>query len=156
MCIWQGLNHDRGTANVCSSTNTVYNYGYRDPAGSFRSILAYNCLSGQCDNNAGGGCTRVQRFSNTANTYNGKAIGTPEANNAQKINDVKDIVAGYYSTVNNPETPSTTTSTSSSMTSARTTTSECGINHFISASCTMSKHFLYLDFPSCIPPLSPS
>ena len=43
-----GLNHDRGTKEACSSSN--YNYGYRDPNAAFRSIMAYNCKSGQCDN----------------------------------------------------------------------------------------------------------
>lgn len=50
-----GCQHDRGTANKCFSTDT--SYGYRDPQARFRTVLAYNCASGQCDGNSGGGCT---------------------------------------------------------------------------------------------------
>jgi len=92
-----GCNHDKGTSNACSNSN--YNYGWRDPQAQFRSILAYNCNSGQCDNNAGGGCTRVQRFSNPNYLYNGKAIGSPEHDNARRINDVKATIAAYYTSV---------------------------------------------------------
>jgi hypothetical protein len=89
-----GCNHDKGTKSQCTSSN--YNYGWRDPNARFRSILAYNCVSGQCDNNAGGGCTRVQRFSNSKFLYNGSPIGSALHDNARQINDVKAIVAGYY------------------------------------------------------------
>ena len=92
-----GCNHDKGTKDACSSSAT--NYGYRDPSADFRSILAYNCASGQCDENAGGGCTRVQRFSNPYNLYNGKIIGDTSTNNAKKINDVKATIAAYYAHV---------------------------------------------------------
>ena len=73
-----------------------YQYGYRDPAASFRSILAYNCASGECDSNAGGGCTRVQMFSQPNYLYNGAAIGTATEDNARKINDEAATVAAYY------------------------------------------------------------
>merc|ERR1712157_13882 len=55
-----GCEHDKGTSSACSSN--AYNYGYRDPQANFRSVMAYNCASGQCDGNAGGGCTRAQRL----------------------------------------------------------------------------------------------
>jgi len=90
-----GCNHDRGTSNQCSTTN--YNYGYRDPDAGFRSILAYNCRTNQCDYNKGGGsCTRVQRFSNDEFLYNGKAIGNSEADNARQHSDVFATVSTYY------------------------------------------------------------
>jgi len=89
-----GCNHDRGTTRACSSTS--YNYGYRDPDGQFRSIMGYNCRTGQCDQIKKNGCTRVQRVSNPDITYQGKAIGTATANNAKRINDVRKIVAQYY------------------------------------------------------------
>ena len=91
-----GCLHDLGTSNACSSSN--YNYGYRDPNAGFRTTLAYNCNSGQCDNNAGGGCTRVQRYStpNPSVTYNGLPVGTATADNVRQINDVRVEVAGYY------------------------------------------------------------
>lgn len=89
-----GCSHDKGTSNACSSS--AYNYGWRDPNARFRSILAYNCVSGQCDSNAGGGCPRVQRFSNTKSLFNGSPIGSAQHNNARRINDVKAVVAGYF------------------------------------------------------------
>lgn len=92
-----GCNHDKGTSNACSSS--AYQYGYRDPNANFRSIMAYNCNAGQCDNNAGGSCARVQRFSNTFENYpdnTGLPIGTPETDNARHINEVKATIAGYF------------------------------------------------------------
>ncbi len=88
-----GCYHDRGTSNDCTSNS--YNYGYRDPDASFRTILAYSCASGQCDNNKGGGCTRIPRFSNPNYTWGGKALGSATANNARQINDVLKEIAGY-------------------------------------------------------------
>jgi hypothetical protein len=98
-----GLNHDRGTSGACGNSN--YNYGYRDPAADFRSILAYNCNSGQCDNNQGGGCTRVQRFSNPNFAHNDKPIGTATEDNARKINNIKATVATYHTTVTPTQPP---------------------------------------------------
>ena len=108
----QGCNHDLGTKNACSTTN--YNYAWRDPNAEFRSILGYNCRTDQCDGIASGGCTRVQRFSNVQNTFNGKAIGSSQANNARKINDVLPTVEAYYQpTVVVPTEPPTSSPTSS-------------------------------------------
>ena len=89
----QGCNHDKGTTNACSST--AINYGWRDPSAGFRSILAYNCATGQCDNMPKAGCPRVQRFSNNVNLYNGKAMGSPQHDNACQINSVKSTIAAY-------------------------------------------------------------
>eukprot|EP00551_Chaetoceros_affinis_P008776 CAMPEP_0203665366 /NCGR_PEP_ID=MMETSP0090-20130426/2585_1 /ASSEMBLY_ACC=CAM_ASM_001088 /TAXON_ID=426623 /ORGANISM="Chaetoceros affinis, Strain CCMP159" /LENGTH=794 /DNA_ID=CAMNT_0050528883 /DNA_START=316 /DNA_END=2697 /DNA_ORIENTATION=- len=102
-----GCLHDRGTEDECSSGG--YNYGYRDPSANFRTVLAYNCVSGQCDNNAGGGCSRIPRFSNPNFTYNNAALGTSSIDNARAINDVRVEVAGYYTHVN-PQTPAPTPS----------------------------------------------
>jgi len=102
-----GALHDRGTSSDCSSTG--YHFGYRDPDAGFRSILAYSCTKGQCDNNKGGGsCTRVQRFSNDEFLYNGKAIGNSRADNARQHSDVFAAVSAYYeckdSSTNTPTT----------------------------------------------------
>jgi len=94
--VLQGCNHDRGAKNACASDLTNFNYGFRDPSANFRSILAYNCASGQCDGNAGGGCSRVQRFSNDEYLYNSQPIGSASEDNARKINEVAATVAGYY------------------------------------------------------------
>merc|ERR550539_1600971 len=94
-----GLQHDRGTSGVCN--NVGYSYGYRDPSANFRSILAYNCVSGQCDNNAGNGCTRIIRFSNpSAEGHNNQPVGDAFNDNSRRINDVRATVAAYYTHVN--------------------------------------------------------
>ena len=102
-----GAHHDRGTTNTCG--NSDYRYGYRDPAGQYRSILAYSCATGQCDNNPGGSCTRSQFFSHPDPTgWNGKPAGYSsgdplgETNNAKKINDSAAIIAGFYDDPTNP------------------------------------------------------
>lgn len=95
-----GCHHDRGTTSSCTSSN--HNFGWRDPQASFRSILAYNCVSGQCDNNSGGGCPRVMRFSNPTFPYNGSPIGNSQNNNAKVLNDNSAVVAGYYSSTPAP------------------------------------------------------
>jgi len=92
-----GLHHDRGTKRSCSDNQNYY-YGYRNPDGQFRSIMAYGCKTGQCDNNKKNGCTRVQRFSNPNFKYQGKAIGDAGNDCARKLNEVRGIVAGYFPT----------------------------------------------------------
>jgi len=115
-----GCNHDHGTTNACSKTAS--NYGYRDPAGQFRSIMGYNCRTGQCDQIAKSGCPRVQRVSNPDITYLGKPIGTKTANNAKRINDVRKIVAQYYdSAVPTTKAPTTQAPTTAAPTTAPST-----------------------------------
>ncbi|KAL7551468.1 hypothetical protein ACHAWF_016769 [Thalassiosira exigua] len=101
-----GCNHDRGSSDECS--NGGYNFGWRDPQANFRSILAYDCKRGQCDDNQGGGeCTRVQRFSNPNYLYNGKAMGSDKHDNARQINNVRFEVADYYVGSRSPTTSPT-------------------------------------------------
>jgi len=88
-----GSNHDRGASSRCGKDGI--NYGYRDPNARFRSIMAYSCRSGQCDNNAGGGCARVQQFSSASHRYNGHKIGDQENDNASHINNVAAQVAAF-------------------------------------------------------------
>merc|ERR1712157_427500 len=92
-----GCNHDKGTTNTCSN-QAVYNYGYRDPQARFRSVMAYGCRTGQCDNNAGGYCTRAQMFSTPDIQYNGLPIGAADVDNARRINEKRVEVAGYLPT----------------------------------------------------------
>ncbi len=94
-----GLNHDRGTSYNCHSKK--YYFGYRDPQARFRTIMAYNCRSGQCDNNPGGDCTRIQRFSNPHHTFNGLPVGNAKNDNVRKINNVRFEVAQYFPHVEN-------------------------------------------------------
>ena len=58
-----GCKHDRGTENECDKDGL--GYGYREKNSMFRDIMAHDCKSGQCDDNAGISCPRIQRFSNT-------------------------------------------------------------------------------------------
>ena len=99
----QGCEHDKGQENACSKAD--YNYGYRDKQAQFRSILAYNCETGQCDGISKKNCPRVQRFSNNEFLYEGKAMGNSRTDNARQMNNVKDTVAGYY-TAPTPPSPS--------------------------------------------------
>merc|ERR1719145_202403 len=92
-----GCNHDKGTTNTCSN-QAVYAYGYRDPQARFRSVMAYGCRTGQCDNNAGGYCTRAQMFSTPDIQYNGLPIGAADVDNARRINEKRVEVAGYLPT----------------------------------------------------------
>ena len=91
-----GCNHDKGTTDTCNQPE--YNYGYRDPQARFRSVMAYGCKTGQCDNNAGGYCTRVQMFSSKDIQYNGMPIGASDIDNARRINEKRVEVAGYFPT----------------------------------------------------------
>ena len=112
-----GCYHDVGTSSACDTTN--FNYGYRDPQASFRTILAYNCQMGQCDNMPKSGCSRTQRFSNPNQiTSTGSPWGAANANNAQHINNVAAAVSGWYP----PTTPTTTTSTTTTTAEPTTTT----------------------------------
>lgn len=93
----QGCLHDRGTSNQCVSSHpNSYNFGYRDPTGTYRSILSYNCVSGQCDNNPGGGCGRAPVFSGPDNTFNGYQMGDAQNDNRRQINEVSAEIAGYF------------------------------------------------------------
>jgi hypothetical protein len=103
-----GVTHDKGTTNTCTSSD--YRYGFRDPNANYRSILAYSCATGQCDNMPKSGCTRQQFFSTPVQAdwlYNGQrqgwapgeagwGAGVGETNNAKKINDVAAHIAGFY------------------------------------------------------------
>ena len=93
-----GLNHDVGTMGRCDSHPNSYNYAYRDPDGSFRTIMAYYCRTTQCDNNKANGCTRIQRFSTPLLTYEttGKKLGTVKADNARVLNENRYEVANFF------------------------------------------------------------
>ncbi len=109
-----GLSHDRGTANACNDKGR-YNYGYRDPNANFRTIMAYNCKSTQCDNIKGDTCTRIGRFASSNLTFNGLATGTATEDAARVINEISPEVARYFRSVDSP-TQSPTASASRSST----------------------------------------
>ena len=71
-----GLNHDKGTSGSCGGTDS--RFGFRQPNTNYRSILAYGCSTGQCDNMPSGSCTRQQFFSTGNPTdwmFNGQRQG---------------------------------------------------------------------------------
>jgi hypothetical protein len=94
------LNHDRGTESACNSSLTSFNYGYRAPDATFRSIMAYECKTTECDKMPKTGCTRVQRFSNTQFLYNGKPMGNTLNDNAKHFNSLRSVVASHYPAMN--------------------------------------------------------
>lgn len=86
-----GLEHDR--ANRKSIPAESFAYGYQDPSGAFRTIMAYadGCPAP---------CPRVGRFSNADILFNGRPLGVPigeaqEADNAQALANVVREVAAY-------------------------------------------------------------
>ena len=89
-----GCNHDRGTENECHKHGL--GYGYREKNSMFRDIMAYNCKTGQCDDNAGHSCSRIQRFSNTYFEYKGHLIGDERNNCAHRINSNVYTVASFF------------------------------------------------------------
>lgn len=90
-----GCQHDQGSLDKCDTTD--YNFGYRDPNGFFRTVLAYDCVNGECDHKYGWGCSRIPRFSNSNMNYtwHGRAHGSATEDNVRQINDVIAEVAGY-------------------------------------------------------------
>jgi hypothetical protein len=93
------MNHDRGSERACNKT-TKFNYGYRSPDATFRSIMAYDCKVGECDNMPKTGCPRVQRFSNTQFLYNGLPMGSVLHDNAKQFNSLRSMVSSYYPAMN--------------------------------------------------------
>lgn len=93
----QGLHHDPQTA-AGSSSVFPYAYGYQDPLGDFRTIMAYNCP---------GGCVRVNHFSNPDILYNGEPTGEETASdNARAIDATAAVVAGFRQSVTVSKSPS--------------------------------------------------
>ena len=68
----------------------------KDPDAQFRTIMSSDCATGKCDNLPKAGCTRIQRFSNPALTYESKSIGLSNANNARQLNEQRFNVCNYY------------------------------------------------------------
>jgi len=82
----QGLHHDPATAGGSSSV-FPYAFGYQDPFGDFRTIMAYNCP---------GGCVRVNHFSNPDILFNGEPTGdASQSNNARALDETASVVASF-------------------------------------------------------------
>lgn len=89
-----GAYHDRATHNHCDRSG--YKYGYKDPDADFRTIMSYDCRANKCDNLPKNNCQRIQRFSNTVHSYNGKAAGDENNNVARLINERAAKAAAYF------------------------------------------------------------
>jgi hypothetical protein len=84
----KGSHHDPVAAGG-SAALYDYSYGYQDPAGQFRTVMAYNCP---------GGCTRYQYFSNPNVTFQstGKPTGVvDQTDNARSLNQAAPIAAAW-------------------------------------------------------------
>ncbi|MFT4517639.1 MAG: hypothetical protein ACI9JM_000016 [Halioglobus sp.] len=80
----QGVTHDPDNAG---SSVFSYAYGYQEPFGSFRTVMAYNCPTG---------CTRINHFSNPSVFYNGLPTGIEDyTDNARAIDATAATVAGF-------------------------------------------------------------
>jgi len=88
----QGAHHD--PANASGAVLYPYAYGYQDPNGAFRTVMAYNCP---------GGCTRVGLFSRGDNPVYGLDTGIPGlAENARVIDQTAPTVAAFRQTALQP------------------------------------------------------
>jgi hypothetical protein len=91
------LGHNMGDAHDRASGGTgvfPYSYGYRDPIGKFRTIMAYPCPNISCP--------RVKYFSNPKVLINGRPAGidhavnpTNSADNARSMNEVRNVIAAW-------------------------------------------------------------
>jgi peptidyl-Asp metalloendopeptidase len=91
------LGHNMGDAHDRASGGSgvfPYSYGYRDPIGKFRTIMAYACPTVSCP--------RVKYFSNPKILINGRPAGidhrinpTNSADNARSMNEVRNVIAAW-------------------------------------------------------------
>lgn len=61
-----GCVHDRGTLGYCTTgcrDMSAKNFGYRAPSGKFRTIMAYQCRTDQCDHNPSTSCAPIPYYS---------------------------------------------------------------------------------------------
>lgn len=90
-----GCAHDRDNASV--DGRFTYSYGYQQPAGLFRTVMAY---STGCP----GDCPSIQYFSNPDVSYAGQPTGIADpaptsADNARTISQTRVEMAGYRQSV---------------------------------------------------------
>lgn len=84
-----GLQHD--PANAGSSPAYSYAYGYQEPTGLFRTVMAYACPTGSCP--------RLMYFANPAVSYSGRPTGTASQNTALALNNTAPTVANFRQAV---------------------------------------------------------
>ena len=84
-----GCAHD--TTNASVEGKFPYSYGYQDPTGQFRTIMAYPA---GCP--GPGACPQIEYFSNPNITYNGQPTGVTETiDNARTIQQTRIEMAAY-------------------------------------------------------------
>jgi hypothetical protein len=93
-----GSHHDH--ANASGPGAYVYSFGYQEPTGDWRTVMAYNCPSG---------CTRLNYWSNPDVDYGGKPMGvggtgSDAADNHKSLNDTAYTCANFR-TCNIPGIP---------------------------------------------------
>jgi peptidyl-Asp metalloendopeptidase len=82
----QGARHN--PQNDPTTTPYTFGHGFQDPAGAFRTIMAYPCSSGACP--------RLNYWSNPTIKFNNKALGnTTASDNARVLNTTRTTVAGF-------------------------------------------------------------
>jgi hypothetical protein len=115
-----GLNHD--PAHASGSPAFTYAYGFQQPSGLFRTVMAYPCPSGACP--------RLMYFSNPNVSYNSHATGTSSQNNALALNNTANTVANFRQSVSGScsytLTPTSSSVGAGSATSSFTVTSQTG------------------------------
>jgi len=95
-----GLQHDRTNANSAGAYS--FSYGYQEPTGLFRTIMAYDCPVP---------CPRVQGFSTPLYTVSGRPIGVAagaadSADNARTLNQTASTVANFVNSAGTVSGPS--------------------------------------------------
>jgi len=93
MILCQGCRHDRGTEDQCGDIFYTF-YGYRNPSASWRTVMSYNCRSGQCDNSPGTTCSTIPYLSGDY-TYNGESLGGASNNCRAAVIANKECISGY-------------------------------------------------------------
>lgn len=82
----QSARHDPATDS--STSPYAYGHGYRSPANAWRTVMAYNCT--------GGGCPRINYWSNPAVSYGGVPMGTYDKSHNQRVLvQTKATIAGF-------------------------------------------------------------
>lgn len=115
-----GNAHNRANASVPGYY--PYAYGYQDPDGDFRTLMAYSCPSGSCP--------RLNYWSNVTTTYQGQPLGidyddnpSQSADNARSMNNTAVNVANYRTNcAEESPTPTYTPTATQTATPTRTPT----------------------------------
>lgn len=93
-----GLNHARSDTNEPGTGAYPYAYGYKNPGGTFRDVMAYDCP---------GGCPRILHYSNPDVLWCGEPTGViytalDSADNARALNNTRLTVANWRASRGDP------------------------------------------------------